>query len=131
MVTHPLPPCRTDTPLSTVFLNDFWGQPLSDPESHKSYRPLTILSFRLNRLLHGMWTPGFHSVNNATHATVCVLFLWLCLVLRFSLGASVAAALLFTVHPVHTEAVRMNAMCIRNENRTRAEPLSYPRKAQL
>lgn len=26
--------------------NDFWGTPLSDPRSHKSYRPLTTLSFR-------------------------------------------------------------------------------------
>lgn len=26
--------------------NDFWGTPMSDPSSHKSYRPLTTLSFR-------------------------------------------------------------------------------------
>lgn len=29
-----------------VFKNDFWGTPMSDPASHKSYRPLTTLSFR-------------------------------------------------------------------------------------
>lgn len=29
-----------------VFRNDFWGTPMSDPNSHKSYRPLTTLSFR-------------------------------------------------------------------------------------
>lgn len=29
-----------------VFTNDFWGTPMSDPNSHKSYRPLTTLSFR-------------------------------------------------------------------------------------
>ncbi|KAL0839218.1 hypothetical protein ABMA28_015990 [Loxostege sticticalis] len=29
-----------------VFKNDFWGTPMSDPNSHKSYRPLTTLSFR-------------------------------------------------------------------------------------
>ncbi|KAK4291204.1 hypothetical protein Pmani_035953 [Petrolisthes manimaculis] len=33
-------------PLWQVFLNDFWGKPMSHPASHKSYRPLTILSFR-------------------------------------------------------------------------------------
>lgn len=32
--------------LSEAFLNDFWGKSMSDPDSHKSYRPLTILSFR-------------------------------------------------------------------------------------
>ena len=33
-------------PLFHVFLNDYWGKPLSHPLSHKSYRPLTILTFR-------------------------------------------------------------------------------------
>ena len=34
------------TPVLQVFANDFWGTPMSDPNSHKSYRPLTILTFR-------------------------------------------------------------------------------------
>ena len=29
-----------------LFLNDFWGKPMSHPASHKSYRPITILTFR-------------------------------------------------------------------------------------
>lgn len=29
-----------------LFLNDFWGTAMVDPNSHKSYRPLTTLSFR-------------------------------------------------------------------------------------
>ncbi|XP_050687849.1 protein O-mannosyl-transferase Tmtc3-like [Eriocheir sinensis] len=33
-------------PVSHVFFNDYWGKAMSDPLSHKSYRPLTILSFR-------------------------------------------------------------------------------------
>ncbi|KXZ44203.1 hypothetical protein GPECTOR_71g564 [Gonium pectorale] len=33
--------------------NDFWGQRISSPQSHKSYRPLTVLSFRLIR---GAWS---------------------------------------------------------------------------
>ncbi|XP_047989833.1 protein O-mannosyl-transferase TMTC1-like [Leguminivora glycinivorella] len=32
-------------PLRKVFENDFWGTPMSDVNSHKSYRPLTTLSF--------------------------------------------------------------------------------------
>lgn len=35
-----------DSPLKDVFENDFWGAKLSRNDSHKSYRPLTILSFR-------------------------------------------------------------------------------------
>ena len=31
-----------------VFAHDFWGQKMDDWQSHKSFRPLTILSFRLD-----------------------------------------------------------------------------------
>ncbi|GAB0086494.1 protein O-mannosyl-transferase TMTC1-like [Sergentomyia squamirostris] len=33
-------------PLSHLFLNDFWGTSMGDVASHKSYRPLTTLTFR-------------------------------------------------------------------------------------
>jgi len=35
-----------ETSILDVFRNDFWGTPMSDPNSHKSYRPLTTLTFR-------------------------------------------------------------------------------------
>ncbi len=35
-----------ETPVSEVFVHDYWGRPLTDPRSHKSYRPLTTLTFR-------------------------------------------------------------------------------------
>lgn len=34
------------SPVSEVFKNDFWGTPMADVNSHKSYRPLTTLTFR-------------------------------------------------------------------------------------
>lgn len=34
------------TPLENVFRNDFWGTDITSNSSHKSYRPLTILSYR-------------------------------------------------------------------------------------
>ena len=37
---------RPNSPLSNIFYNDFWGLPMSKEQSHKSYRPLTVLSFR-------------------------------------------------------------------------------------
>lgn len=33
-------------PVGHVFKNDFWGTPMADLASHKSYRPLTVLTFR-------------------------------------------------------------------------------------
>lgn len=34
------------SPIGNVFHNDFWGTPMADINSHKSYRPLTTLTFR-------------------------------------------------------------------------------------
>lgn len=36
---------------SDIFFNDFWGTPMSHSGSHGSYRPVTVLSLRLNALL--------------------------------------------------------------------------------
>lgn len=35
-----------ETTLRQIFSNDYWGRPMDSPSSHKSWRPLTILSFR-------------------------------------------------------------------------------------
>ncbi|XP_054259495.1 protein O-mannosyl-transferase TMTC3-like [Macrosteles quadrilineatus] len=54
--------------------NDFWGTPLVDPRSHKSYRPLTTLTFRLNYWLCGLQPASYHGLNLALHVTCCLLF---------------------------------------------------------
>jgi protein O-mannosyl-transferase len=73
-------------------------------QSHKSYRPLTVLTFRLNYLLHELQPLGYHLVNLLLHAGVTLLYHSLCARL-LSRPAAALAALLFAVHPVHTEAV--------------------------
>ena len=40
------PDVRPGSPLVNVINNDFWGKPMSDNSSHKSYRPLCVLTFR-------------------------------------------------------------------------------------
>lgn len=35
-----------ETPLSLLFSHDFWGRTLNSSTSHKSYRPLTVITFR-------------------------------------------------------------------------------------
>ncbi|UYV65874.1 TMTC3 [Cordylochernes scorpioides] len=57
-----------------LFTADFWGTPLRSDESHKSYRPLTVLTFRLNEGLHGLDPAGFHAVNVLLHAFNTLLF---------------------------------------------------------
>ncbi|XP_053599807.1 protein O-mannosyl-transferase TMTC1-like [Plodia interpunctella] len=97
---------NSGNPVVQVFKNDFWGTPMSDPGSHKSYRPLTTLSFRLNYALFGFSPWWWHACNVALHAACCVLVARTgALVARLQRPFAALAALLFAVHPIHTEAV--------------------------
>ena len=101
---------RLATSWRSVFSHDFWGSPLSDPTSHKSYRPLTILSFRFNSALHGLQPYGYHIVNLVLHGIVSVLFTAVCRLVASS-STAILAGLLFAVHPIHTEAVSLDCNC--------------------
>jgi hypothetical protein len=93
------------TTLSELFLNDFWGEPISSNSSHKSYRPFTVLTFRANHMIHGMHPTGYHFVNVAFHALVSALSERVYTVLLKDSAVAETAALLFALHPVHCEAV--------------------------
>jgi hypothetical protein len=95
---------RASSPISNVFLHDFWGTPMSKEQSHKSYRPITVLTFRLNYLMHVLEPMGYHLANLCLHLVVCLLYHKLCLAF-VSRSVAQIASLLFAVHPVHTEAV--------------------------
>jgi len=95
------------TPWTNVMFNDFWGTPLTHSGSHKSYRPLCVLSFRFNHWLHELKPGGYHLVNVLLHCTATALFTILArslLPLRAE-WATASAGALFASHPVHTEAV--------------------------
>ncbi|NXF39166.1 TMTC3 protein, partial [Nyctibius bracteatus] len=92
------------TPLKNLFQNDFWGTPMSEERSHKSYRPLTVLTFRLNYLFSELNAVSYHFLNLIFHVVVCVVFLKVCK-LFLDNRSSVVASFLFAVHPIHTEAV--------------------------
>ncbi|XP_026554761.1 transmembrane and TPR repeat-containing protein 3 [Pseudonaja textilis] len=92
------------TPIKNLFLNDFWGTPMSEERSHKSYRPLTVFTFRLNYLFSELNAISYHFLNVIFHAIVCIIFLKVCK-LFLDNKSSLVASLLFAVHPIHTEAV--------------------------
>jgi protein O-mannosyl-transferase len=73
------------------------------------FRPVTFGSFALDWKLGGGRPFLFHAVNLVLHAAVCLLlyFLLRMVLQAFQHGKTVAfaAALLFAVHPIHTEAV--------------------------
>ncbi|KAM4608747.1 protein O-mannosyl-transferase TMTC4 isoform 2-T3 [Polymixia lowei] len=107
------------TPLNNIWNNDFWGSNLSSNSSHKSYRPLTVLTFRLNYLLAGGLHPvGFHVLNIILHAGISALMIDMFAILigglaydekgrivNYAPKTSLLAALFFAAHPIHTESV--------------------------
>lgn len=94
------PAIRSINPLQ-FFQSSYWTK----DQAAGIYRPLTILSLSIDYALWHRWPPGFRLVNLLIHA----LNGWLLfLIARSIVGpgtASIAAALIYLVHPVHTEAV--------------------------
>jgi Flp pilus assembly protein TadD len=87
-----------------------WGQALLGPYWQGAragsglYRPVTVASLVAEWHAWGGSTLGFHAVNVALHALICVLLY--ALLRRFlPRGAATVGALLFAIHPVHVEAV--------------------------
>ncbi|XP_067123491.1 protein O-mannosyl-transferase Tmtc3-like isoform X2 [Centruroides vittatus] len=95
---------RPTTPLCNIYLNDFWGTPIQKEHSHKSYRPLCVLTFRLNYLMNELNPFSYHLINVMLHALVCILYYRMCMIFLPD-PANFLAAILFAVHPIHTEAV--------------------------
>ncbi|KAM6437251.1 protein O-mannosyl-transferase TMTC2 isoform 2-T2 [Liasis olivaceus] len=94
-----------ETPWMQLFYNDFWGTLLTHSGSHKSYRPLCTLSFRINYAVGGMDPWSYHLVNVLLHAAVTGLFTNFSRVLFGDGHWTLLAGLLFASHPIHTEAV--------------------------
>ncbi|CAH0560711.1 unnamed protein product [Brassicogethes aeneus] len=95
---------RPHSPLINIFYNDFWGTPMHKEQSHKSYRPLCVLTFRWNYMLTQLEPMGYHLVNMVLHTVVCLMYFRMCAMFLPEL-ASFVAAMLFAVHPIHSEAV--------------------------
>ena len=91
-----------------LWKDDFWGREMWSENSHTSYRPLTIISYRLEVLIQGkVDAANMHIVNVLIHAYVSSLVVT---VARMILSPSneqapFVAGILFAVHPVHVEAV--------------------------
>ncbi|XP_046336395.1 protein O-mannosyl-transferase TMTC2-like isoform X2 [Haliotis rufescens] len=94
-----------ETPLVNIFFDDFWGTPLTHSGSHKSYRPLCVLSFRFNYALGKLNPWGYHLGNVLLHAMVTAVFTCLAQKVLKRKFATYVAGLLFAAHPIHTEAV--------------------------
>jgi len=112
-----------DVPLKTIFTNDYWGRPMNSPSSHKSWRPLTVLSFRWLRpsknIPAGYQLLVHRLFNIITHAAISELVGGLAVELVkgfLPLSASSSSSVdnyitllfvitkaLFVLHPTHVE----------------------------
>ncbi|CAE8650123.1 unnamed protein product, partial [Polarella glacialis] len=87
---------------------DYWGLEMFEEGAwtHKSWRPMTVITFHWNHALHGFDSSGFHVVNLILHA-LCGVLLGVLGSVGFGLPRawSLLLVALFLAHPVHTENV--------------------------
>ena len=69
------------------------------------YRPVAIVSLMIDAARGGADPAAYHLTNIVLHAAVTCLLLWLAIAWGASPPAALAAALVFAVHPVNTQAV--------------------------
>lgn len=106
--------------IQKIFGHDFWGANITDPTSHKSYRPLVTLLFNLEYRLYDEEeiVVNIKFANLCFHSVICCILLHLSKRVFYSINDTIVwmAAMLFAIHPVHTEAVcgivgRAELMC--------------------
>src|SRR5439155_26245532 len=85
-----------------IFSSPYFGGPRG---KGTNYRPLLLLSYAIQWWIHGGDPIPFHVVNVLLHVFATLLLARLLLTLGIPPPASVGAALLFAVHPIHVEAV--------------------------
>lgn len=87
--------------IASLFVSDLF--PPVMPSGY--YRPLQALSNLIDYQMWGLSPAGFHLTNIALHAATALMLYTVAVGLLGRARAAVIAALLFVVHPIHTEAV--------------------------
>ena len=99
IVNNPL--IRSLSGIPVLFESDYW-----EPTSREGlYRPVTTTSYTLDYAVSGTAPLGYHVTNILLHAVNSVLVLLVLAGLTQHAGLAWTAALLFAVHPIHTEVV--------------------------
>jgi tetratricopeptide (TPR) repeat protein len=94
--------------VGTIFTTNYWSRGQKgaaggiDPGL---YRPLTVFSYAIDYKIGKLDPTGYHVVNIALHAGATLLLFLIAVELLGSAAAGFAAAAIFAVHPIHTEAV--------------------------
>jgi tetratricopeptide (TPR) repeat protein len=96
------PRLRSPAGLVSIFTTSYFGGPRGQGTG---YRPILLVTYAIQRWLHGGAVFGFHVVNVALHVIVTLLLARLLAQLGVPDAVAFGAALLFAVHPIHVEAV--------------------------
>ena len=90
--------------LAEIFSTDYWAGASGSDKS--LYRPVTILSYAMERAVTGSPSaPVSHGINLFLHILAAIMLAAAADRFGFSPAAGMVAALLFAVHPLHTESV--------------------------
>ena len=98
---------RGETSFRELLKHDFWGNSLQGGWTHKSYRPLVVLSYAAQCWLNS-WDfrpQPLRAFNVAIHACNSALLVFLLRRLNVAAFPAFLAAGFFAVHPVHAENV--------------------------
>jgi tetratricopeptide (TPR) repeat protein len=97
---------HSDQPVTKLLFSDVWGYVRGGQEGVSNYyRPLQMLTYRFTNDVAGMQAAAFHGVNLlfqflASFAGYLVMYR-----LTKRANLALAAAVIFTLHPLHSEAV--------------------------
>ena len=92
------------TELKALLLGDLWARAPGAPVHSGYFRPLVALSFALDQAAFGAWAPGYHLHSLAWHL-LAVATLHRLLAGLLPWPQALAAAAVFSLHPVQSEAV--------------------------
>ncbi|MBI4880814.1 MAG: tetratricopeptide repeat protein [Planctomycetes bacterium] len=97
-----------ETPsLAAALCGDLFGENDRGEPATGYYRPLIGLTYWLEHLLYGDWTPGYHLDNLLLGAVVALLFYAVLRRVAEFAPLALPAALLFAAHPVHSESLAL------------------------
>lgn len=102
------PVIRDLTNAGQMFATNYWSRGRENPGEFSDfglYRPLTVLTYALDYRFWQLNPAGYHLSNLVLHAGTTILLFFIGRHLLASLMGGFAAASVFAVHPIHTEAV--------------------------
>lgn len=91
------------TPFLDLWKHDIWGKDLTAHDSHRSYRPLLIVAFKLLRQRFGLDARSIRIASVLCHVASTILVYFMGLQVLANWHVSFASAVLFALHPVHVE----------------------------